>query len=409
MRRGRQETLSSDSGWDARDREGRPRLHTLTQMRFFAAFTVMLMHAWWPFMGHLAPIPLRFGYLAVGFFFILSGLVLSYSWAPGTAVVVQWRRRLARIVPLHWLMTVVIALMFLSDRRLAPPGTLTWQAFFAHMTLRQAWPDYQYFAAFNAPSWSLSTELFFYAIFPLVIPLVARLNVGRLLVLAFGSTVLYELLMFELPKHSVVIFSQGGMRLFPPLQFLKFLVGVCLGCALRKGWRPRLRIAPCVLVLATAVAALSYVPRLGTDVSLGLRLALPDAVTLLPIIAVIMAGAARDLRARAASSRSKLLVALGAESFALYLVHWVLMDASILIRLHTKHYAAPGAGWLCVYLVCAVLAARLLHRLYERPLERLLRGSRTHRRAPSRQTPLSPSARRFSGPRDDHDVPASSS
>src|SRR3954447_20072174 len=88
------------------------RLDSLTSLRFFAALTVVVYHAWWPFSGSENLGLLYYGYTAVGFFFILSGVVLAWSWRSATGVVVQWRRRAARILPLHWITLAAMVAIF---------------------------------------------------------------------------------------------------------------------------------------------------------------------------------------------------------------------------------------------------------------------------------------------------------
>src|SRR4051794_27270976 len=83
---------------------GSTRLDSLTGLRFFAAAAIVVYHSYWPFTGSTELGLFHYSYTAVGFFFTLSGVVLAWSWKPGTGVLVQWRRRAARILPLHWLM-----------------------------------------------------------------------------------------------------------------------------------------------------------------------------------------------------------------------------------------------------------------------------------------------------------------
>ena len=91
----------------------RPRLDSLTGLRWWAAFAVFLHH-----MSNLAPMPiegvLRYGAYGVTFFFVLSGFVLTWSARPGTPASTFWWRRFARIYPSH-IVALVLALNLLGD------------------------------------------------------------------------------------------------------------------------------------------------------------------------------------------------------------------------------------------------------------------------------------------------------
>ena len=87
---------------------------SLTSLRFFAAFAIVLFHAWafhWlppDFFGQVVP------WQAVSFFFILSGFILQYNYRDKVELLGPARiiaLRVARIWPLH--VTVIIGLVLL--------------------------------------------------------------------------------------------------------------------------------------------------------------------------------------------------------------------------------------------------------------------------------------------------------
>src|ERR1044071_2165280 len=107
-------------------------LHSLTGLRFFLALWVVVFHQ----SSRLGPMPpalfglLQTGYVAVGFFFVLSGFVLAYNYP----LVAAWSKdelvrfgiaRFARIYPTYFLGLVTIAPVIL---------------FGAHSSLRQFSP-----------------------------------------------------------------------------------------------------------------------------------------------------------------------------------------------------------------------------------------------------------------------------
>ena len=150
----------------------------LTSLRFFAA-TLVVFH-------HLAGVlwldgdvfhPFNLGN-AVSFFFVLSGFVLYYSYARRMQTMSWWQfsvLRFFRIWPAH------IAVLVLGLAILVTPG-YTQQLAVRTPTeiaqivfLLQSWtPRVEVFWGLNAPSWSISTELFFYISFPVLVPLMHR-------------------------------------------------------------------------------------------------------------------------------------------------------------------------------------------------------------------------------------------
>jgi len=148
------------------------RLDQLTSLRFFAALAVVASHLW-PLaeepnaLQPLARTLFHEGYAGVSFFFMLSGYILAHTYQAKLASGAISRRkylalRLARIVPLHWLVGVPLGLWALAQGGLAmlPKVAL-------NLALLQAWvPNPDWYFTVNEPSWSLSDEAFFYTCFP---------------------------------------------------------------------------------------------------------------------------------------------------------------------------------------------------------------------------------------------------
>ncbi|WP_209742766.1 MULTISPECIES: acyltransferase family protein [Micrococcaceae] len=138
------------------------RLDSLTGLRFFAAFVVLLRHT----VPEIFPLPglselSAIGPIGVGFFFVLSGFILTWNWNPATGRGVFYGRRAARILPLHALTTVVAAaLLIMAD-------TPLWASTILSLFLLQAWFTEGYRLGGNSPSWSLSVEAFFMSCSPL--------------------------------------------------------------------------------------------------------------------------------------------------------------------------------------------------------------------------------------------------
>lgn len=76
----------------------RPQLRRLTSLRWFAALAVFVNH-FGNRLGWRDPIFPTLGYAGVGLFFVLSGVVLTWSSPDGDTARAFYRRRFARIYP----------------------------------------------------------------------------------------------------------------------------------------------------------------------------------------------------------------------------------------------------------------------------------------------------------------------
>lgn len=145
------------------------KLPSLTSLRFVAAATVVLFHTYAAFgiAGRRWEVG---GLQAVSFFFLLSGFI-NYHVYP---TLDSWKSRgrfllarFARIYPAHLasLALLFVLVPWLGEHALNQPLVLA-----AHLTLLQSWlPQSRYCFALNNPAWSISTEAFFYACFPLLV------------------------------------------------------------------------------------------------------------------------------------------------------------------------------------------------------------------------------------------------
>jgi peptidoglycan/LPS O-acetylase OafA/YrhL len=377
----------------------------LTGARFVAALLVVLFH-----FGRLRPAPgifFSFGQQAVSFFFILSGVVLAYTYhEPIRRGVVGWsgfvNARLARIVPLHvatWLIATVLCLFFAwhHDRGVHPfiswiTGLLCLQVFLPSSNNLFKW---------NGQSWSISCELFFYALFPfLVLPLARRLRsiksivIGMLGVFA-AQAVLYFcvsgfLIRFLRQRHP--LFDDENARrlrditlVFPPLRLGEFVIGMCLGLLiLRLGnGLKSARSANLLLLLgAVSIVAIKKLPweHFG-PVMAGAEQYLPYV----PFMALIIWTLSSGLTVLTPVLENRCAVLLGEASYSLYLVHGFLQPGSYLHILTDAlpiqgRAARPDEYVLCV-LGC-VVASIASYLLLERPARKIWLGTMTRTGAP---------------------------
>lgn len=336
------------------------RLNSLTGLRFIAALIVVLYHI----SAFLIPEISRFivlGYTGVAFFFVLSGFVLAWSYRPTTGKRVFYWRRLVRIWPLHAL-TTLLAAAYLSVN----DGAVSFDRLPAVLLLVHAW-NQEWANAFNGVSWSLSAEAFFYLCFPLLAAWLSRFNVRAVLGAAaaiFGAAAVAYSLLFTFSKAA----PWGDLLyILPAFRMVDFAIGVCLAFAFRRGWRPKFGATAGALIAGGSFVLWEAIVPLVPSIFR------PETATLLmiPGIAALVAGfAKRDLAGGAGLSSTPVMVRLGEWSFALYLIHELVIRAALMLhplRLHQRVGVSLGV------LAVSIALSALLYTLVERPIEKRLR------------------------------------
>jgi peptidoglycan/LPS O-acetylase OafA/YrhL len=344
------------------------RLPSLTGLRFIAALVVFGFHI--HTMGLFADgraenvVGAVFGQGAtgVGFFFVLSGFVLTWSARPGASARTVWRRRAAKIVPNH----VATWLIALAGLVYAGSNGLSLVPVLAGLVLLQAWiPVQDVYFAVNTPAWSLSCEAAFYAAFPLLLRLVNRVREQRLWLFACGLVaviLLVPALAMPMPGDLEYWF----VYVFPVTRALEFVLGMVLARIVLSGRWIGIGLWPATALFVVGYAVSGYLPD-GFGYVAG---------TVIPLALLIPAAALADVSGRASPWRNRVWVFLGEISFAFYLLH------QIVIRFAEKAFhieslpTAPAAAFAFALLVVSLVGAWLLQRVVELPMMRLLQGSR---------------------------------
>ncbi len=354
------------------------KLHSLTSLRFFAALLVVMHHTF----RDLVKVPglsdaVWLGTVGVGFFFALSGFVLTWSLRPTDTKGAFYRRRFARVYPLHALALLLAVAVFWLVGKDFDAGQLLFSA-----VLLQAWiPDSHVYFGLNAPSWSLSCEALFYAVFPF---LAARLTgLGRrglwkalAVTVGLSLAIAVTVTMALNPGDG----AQFWLYIFPPFRLLEFAAGCILALLIRSGWRSPVSLPAAALSAGVVYLVLTIGNRLGFALGNGVE----DAVVLPLILLVISSAATASLNGTGQFLAQPWLVRLGEWSFALYITHWLLL-------LVAEHFD-PGSkgrpvsfqlaeGFL--FILAALAVAGAAYTWFEKPMEKRLRGrSRRHEPQP---------------------------
>ena len=359
--------------------QAHPALAQLTALRFVAAFAVLLSHL--DFLGAVAgtraswlyETVFRQGYCGVSFFYILSGFILSHAYGDGLKIgAISLRSyflmRLCRIVPLHWVMALLfITWLSLWGHGVPGPGTIV-----LNMLLLHAWvPDASIHYALNGPSWSLSDELFFYALFPQMCRVPTPMLVCGLSVAIFVLAALASMTVVRQTGYSATM--EWLFYVAPPVRMIDFILGMVLYRAYRlgagRGWAGTTAEVAILVAIPTTMVGFSL-----TAVPMPFRWQL----AYLPVMAVAVLVFAHGEGAVSRVCRVRWAMLFGEASFALYLTH-----RPVITLAYHLWGGSPGRNLvlaLGLLPFCTALSI-IVFLLFERPLLRRLRqGVRAHDR-----------------------------
>ncbi|WP_204262837.1 acyltransferase [Methylobacterium sp. BTF04] len=336
-------------------------------LRAFAALLVVMHHAQFeaatlatrvgtPFLGSTM-LPWRAG---VDVFFVISGFIIVhaarslYGQPGGRARFLA--HRVARLVPLYWLVTTLYLVVAWRTPALLNGGDNLVPGYVAAAFL--FWPALRadgLIQPLYSLGWTLNYEMAFYLVFAVGLGWGRRAAFAWLCV-ALSGLVALGLLVAGLPT---------------PLAFwsdpivLEFALGAAIGLVRAEGLRlaflPRLGLAAAGLVLLASAGTV-------TD------LARPLAYGIPALLLVAAAALGSPGRMDETSRPVRALIALGDASYALYLLHpFVLRGArEAILRLGLAPVLGPWGG-ITLMVALAIVISLAAARFVEQPLTRTLR------------------------------------
>lgn len=322
-----------------------------------AALLVVCDHAAQDFVrkaGGIADIGLGgyLGDLGVAAFFVISGFVMIYAHGkdfgvPGTPATF-YARRINRIVPIYWLITIGYALYLTHQHRgptiMATIGSMLFVPFqgagdaYGHPVLGQGW--------------TLNYEVIFYLVF------------GAALLLRRGVWLVFAIFIAWVGLQSAGLLGENNPAAFWGRGIvLYFLGGIAIGLLKQQvstGLEFHATLLAAAAVLAIAVAA-AILAGPGAPVAI--------------LLEVIAALASVALCAWAAETRQTspirtIAKALGDATYSIYLTHTLVIGpAAAFVGRHAPHL--PFAAFATIMLACCSIVGLLAYRFVERPLMKI--------------------------------------
>jgi len=346
-------------------------LKPLTSLRFIFALMVFLTHLSGlffkyneEFLDHSFAkyIRMKEGHLGVSFFFILSGFILAYNYK-GKFIrkTITYRNfmlaRIFRIYPLH-ILTLVIALVIKNNHF---DTILHWIKLLVNFMLLQSFvPVRDFFFSFNNLSWSISDEMFFYALFPILILLVLKLKK-------------YALLLILIPPIVIAFFpslkeTHWTYYINPLFRVFDFLIGILLFELFEKTKHQKISFNRGTLIEITSIVIFILFYAFYKDVEKSFRWSVYYWIPMSLIIYVF--SFQKGFLSKILSN--KMLIWLGEISFCFYMIHQLVIN--ILWALNYKlRIIENGYILILTAFFVSLVGSGLIFKFYEKPVNSYLR------------------------------------
>ena len=351
--------------------------HMLDGLRGVAALAVVAYH----FGGRtMLPFMEARGYLAVDFFFVLSGFVLAYAYGKRLHTTLTsaqfFTQRIIRLFPMLIPGTLFGAIIEIGrpgvGSAVSRLGEIAGVAVLGCLAIPWPFPTSLEYTIFpiNGPVWSIFFELLSNVAF-VIVARAAFPRVAALLPMLLGGTALAAIVIGfgSIDVGALITNWYGGL----PRVLFSFFAGVLVFAYRHKfpslpGW-----------IFAPVLLALFSLPK-GHDLMSGL-------LDLAIVIAVFPALVGAAANSRAPTRWLWLCVLSGEISYPLYAIHYPIVRA-VSFLLGKYHVAVPGRlAAFAITVVVVLVAAWLALRFYDEPVRRYL--SRRLRRPSPRLAPAS--------------------
>jgi peptidoglycan/LPS O-acetylase OafA/YrhL len=351
----------------------------LDGLRGVAALTVVVFHLCETFsLGDPFAQVINHGYLAVDFFFLLSGFVIAYAYDDRWASMTQWefyRRRLIRLQPMVVMGSVIGALLFYfqsSPEFSLVATTPVWKVLLVmligctlipvakNLDIR-GWGEMH---PLNGPAWSLFFEYIANVLYAAWVRKLSNRVLGMLVVLAAAFLVQCAV---TSPRSGLI----GGWSLNGPelhIGFARMLFPFFAGILLMRSGRT-IRTRHSFAICSVLLVAMLALPRFGDPQHLWVN-GIYESICVILIFPLIVALGAGETRVEGTSIRIARF--FGELSYPLYITHYPLIYVYTAWVGRDKVTVAQGAPVGALLFVTAIVIAYASLKLYDEPVRRWL-------------------------------------
>lgn len=365
--------------------DSKPHYDLLDGLRGVAALLVVWYHVFegYAFAGGTLIETFNHGYLAVDFFFILSGFVISYAyddrWNKSLTMKDFFKRRLIRLHPMVIMGAVLGAITFIIQGGVQWDGThiatsLVMLALLCTMFFIPAVPGANYevrgngeMFPLNGPAWSLFFEYIGNILYALFIRRLSNKALTVLVVLLGLGLVSFAVFNVSGYGNIGVGWSLDTMNFFGGL--LRMLFPFSMGMLLARNFKP-IKIKGAFWICTAVLVALFSVPYLEAMKPVCMN-GVYEAFCIVIIFPVLVwigaSGTTTDKRS------TQICNFLGGISYPLYMVHYPIMYLFYAWLIKNQLFTFAET-WQVALSVCVgnVVLAYLILKLYDEPLRKYL-------------------------------------
>jgi peptidoglycan/LPS O-acetylase OafA/YrhL len=305
------------------------------------------------------------GYIGVSFFFILSGFILTYVYvdlfkARTISVRKFYLRRFARIYPLHFILLMVFVPFSLDVLQSNPVDWVT--KFCEHLLLVQSFvPNSEHYFSFNMVAWSISNEMFFYALFPFIVIPLTSLNKRFIVPVIFFMLLVIGVLMHIVPKsHHHAIFY-----IHPFLRLPDFILGILLFSLARNIQFNSFKRASVWEIAIVAVLCIQYL--FADLLPMLYRFSIYYWVTIGILIVVF----SKSKGVLSALLSHKVMVYLGHISFSFYMTHVLIIKIIEKSLEYTSFFGNPYFAMASAF-VLTLIASIISYEMIEKRVQKVI-------------------------------------
>jgi peptidoglycan/LPS O-acetylase OafA/YrhL len=341
--------------------DNKQRFVVLDGLRGVAAICVAVFHGAFIFGGRTL---LPEAYLAVDFFFLLSGVVVAHAYedrlrAGHTLDYII--RRAIRLYPMIFIGAALGALFYATDpqaRGFIPlwvVGGLYVLATLCLPILRDnIFPTSHGITPLNVPSWSLFFEIFVNAVYGVT---ARHLRTRRLLAIVIVSLLLESVCIFHFRGANFGFHIPEFWWGFPRVIF-PFFAGVLIHRIMTED---RLRLPSLPPMIPAGLLVLTFLTPAHGSLS-----AIADLIEIALVYPAIIILA---MRATPWHMENKVLIWLGTLSYPVYIIHHpFFMWMARMLRAMGLHPEAHPYVWTCVAILCSCMCALGIYEVYDMPV-----------------------------------------
>ncbi len=378
--------------------ESKPRYEILDGLRGVAALLVVAFHLFETYSGGPLTQIINHGYLAVDFFFVLSGFVIGYAYDDRWGKMTLkdfFKRRLVRLHPMVIMGSVIgLLLFYLSDSAAFPlinqtpwyilVGIFILCCFMIPSTPSMDIRGWGELNSINGPSWSLMFEYIANIMYALFIRKLPR-TILAILVILFAFLVIDRTLNLNvfglLPNKLPYMYSSiGGWSITSSQLYIgatRLLFPFFAGLLISR-YNKLISVKAGFWWCSLIIVIIFSIPRLGEENAMWLN-GIYEAICILiffPILVSMEAGS------KVTGEKSIAICSfLGTISYPLYITHYPLIYMQV--SWATNHPNAPTSMHIAVAVSIFILSIAIAYaclKLYDEPLREWLKEKWLHKK-----------------------------